>query len=401
MTTSHRPQDGAVRSTAGGGGGSATNDGKRFSKTAASYANGSSIPPGQTGHPSSSSLRPGRVERSDVPRGRDRHPLSRHQIEAPVDPAGHCVGAAVREARACAKSAVHEDAPPVVVHELVPAEGVHRATSTSQCSRSDSTIASFADSPVITMSISSVAAEVGELDAADLASVGEDDASAGNLEHSPLDLCLWEVDVRHAAGRVHAVAADEQRAHRDPLEDVRRQRVDEGVLKGPQRAAENDDGDPRDGMLQLERGLEPVREDHDVAELGAVDESVGGGDGCGADVDDDRVAVADQFGRRAADRELLEGMAGHRLLERALVPERGARDRAAPDPVDPPPLREGGEIVADRHLGDPESVAEVTHPRERLLLDHGEHASPALVAVGHEVVGRRDRRGDRRRRILR
>ena len=125
------------------------------------------------------------------------------------------------------------------------------------------------------MSISSMRQRLREPDATDLAAVGEDDAAVGDLEHAPLDLGLRQVDVRDAARRVHAVAAEQQRSDGDPLEDVRGEWVDEGVLQRPERAAEHDDGDARNGALELERGLEAVREDDDVPELGSRDERVG------------------------------------------------------------------------------------------------------------------------------
>ncbi len=67
MTISQRPRAGAASSSAGGEGGSATSEGKRFSNTAASYRNGSSIPPGQTGQSLSSPVRLVGVERANVP----------------------------------------------------------------------------------------------------------------------------------------------------------------------------------------------------------------------------------------------------------------------------------------------------------------------------------------------
>ena len=105
----------------------------------------------------------------------------------------------------------------------------------------------------------------------------------------------------------------------DLVEDQRRHRVHERVLQRAQRAAEQDDGDPRMAGLELERRLEPVREHGDVAELGPRRRAPGRRRGRRADVDEQRLAVAHELRGGVADRQLLVGEARLALLERALA----------------------------------------------------------------------------------
>ena len=160
-----------------------------------------------------------------------------------------------------------------------------------------------------------------------------------------------------------------------------REGLDERVLQRPQRAAEHDDGHPRDRRLELEGGLEAVREDDHVLELGARDEGAGRGERRRADVDDHRVAVVDQVGGGAADRELLGREARQRLLERALPAEIETRHRPAPDPGDLSLLGENRQVVPGGHLRDAELARELVDPDEGPLVDQREHAVTALVGA--------------------
>src|SRR5581483_4701212 len=151
-------------------------------------------------------------------------------------------------------------------------------------------------------------------------------------------------------------------------------RIDERVLKRPQRPAQHDGGDPRRRRLELERRLEAVGEDDHVVELGS------GGDrtrrcSCSrADVDDHRLPVLEQGRGCLSDRDLLGREARDAVLERLLLPRRQARDRAAADAVDLPSRGERVEVSAHGHLRHAEPAAQLGDAHELPLLDLGQHA---------------------------
>ena len=182
------------------------------------------------------------------------------------------------EAGAGGELAVREHTPAVVVEEIVPRKGVHWTTRYLAPALSESVhdlgVGGLAGDQHVDLLDR---AQVGELDPADLAAVGEHDPPTCDLQHLPLDLGLGEIDVRDPPPRVDAVAAEEQDADRHLLEQVCGERLDQGVLERPERAAEDDDAEPRDRRLELKGGLEAVREHDHVLELGAGGEGAGGG----------------------------------------------------------------------------------------------------------------------------
>ena len=77
-----------------------------------------------------------------------------------------------------------------------------------------------------------------------------------------------------------------------------------GLSGEDQRGAETVMGERKAGV-ELQRGLEPVREDGDVAQLGALHQGAGGRRERRADLHQQRLAVAHELGGGAADRQLL------------------------------------------------------------------------------------------------
>ncbi len=198
-----------------------------------------------------------------------------------------------------------------------------------------SSAARSASESVISSSMLLDVAHPGELDDADHASPGHDDAMASGGDHPSLDLGLGKVDVGDATRRVDAVAADECHRRVDVRQDALAERVDERVLHRSQCAA-GDDDEMRGKAASSSRAIvSPLVITDDVLELATCDDRPGHRRRRGAHVDEDRVAALDAGGGGGAEVGDVADPAGVSEVERALgaVPTAGHRATMHPAQV--------------------------------------------------------------------
>ena len=106
------------------------------------------------------------------------------------------------------------------------------------------------------------------------------------------------------------------------------------------------------------------------------------GDSCGrrSDIQDHRLAVADELRGGASDARLLGGLGGTHLFERALTSLGPRRHGTAANAHHPPILGERVQVAADRDLGDAEHLSELGDAEELALAQSCEHALPCNSA---------------------
>ena len=131
------------------------------------------------------------------------------------------------------------------------------------------------------------------------------------------------------------------------------------------------------GGLELQRDVDGVGEDADLVQILPRDERAGDRRGGRADVQDHRLATADETRRGTADVRLLGRLGSPHLLERALARPCSRGHGPAADAHHATVPGERVEVAAHRHIGDAEHLSELGDPEELALVQRREHALPS------------------------